>query len=322
MIFTLEWKHCKILTLWPWPTFSSPQLWIVTTLFLQICLQLYGICRRVALFVMGTVCAAIQKPGLDADDFKNLRPITNLTENHRKTCTACVHNWRLHLTTAGFSRPTAHAGRWRLLSWKCWTIHSATSRLCRLSLWYARIYRPAFDMINRRTLETRLEDEFGNSAEALERICSYLKERNVYSRIGSSSSVAISSASGVSQVSALGSLLFTAYVCTYRRSVVSSKALISQIHGNTPLIGQHLNPISKDYRIVPQRYNTTFGVAIFSLTSTHQMLSSSLQSQVCGSQVHRRRFVLPKVQSRYSERLKIHGVTLDSTPSSTITSVR
>ena len=72
----------------------------------------------------------------------------------------------------------------------------------------------AFDMVNHKTLISRLESEFGVAGTALEWISSYLQKKSIEVCDGSSRSTTVQFTAAVPHGSVLGPILFTTYVFT------------------------------------------------------------------------------------------------------------
>ena len=79
----------------------------------------------------------------------------------------------------------------------------------------------AFDAVNHRILLERLEVEFGISGPPIQWIASYLANRTFAVKVGTSTSPAVLTNTGVPQGSVLGPILFTSYVAPIGRLIDS-----------------------------------------------------------------------------------------------------
>jgi hypothetical protein len=171
------------------------------------------------------VTPLLKKPGLDVADYKNFRPITNLTTISKLLERLALARVKSFIVTSPNFCPLQSAYR---------SSHSTETALIKImddilseidhgsvvSLVSLDI-SAAFDTISHKTIIKRLEDEFGIVGTALLWFQSYLSDRTFSVRVGSTSSSAVPVSTGVPQGSVLGPLLFTVYVSPIGRLIES-----------------------------------------------------------------------------------------------------
>ena len=158
----------------------------------------------------------LKKPSLDVTDFKNFRPITNLTTVSKILERLALARLKPHVVSSPNFNPLQSAYR---------VAHSTETAMVKIvddilalvdsSSAVALIgldISVAFDTVSHSKLLARLETEFGIEGAALGWIDSYLLNRTFFVHVGDSLSAVVALSSGVSQGSVLGPILFTGYV--------------------------------------------------------------------------------------------------------------
>ena len=164
----------------------------------------------------GLVTPLLKKPGLDAGDFKNFRPITNLMTLSKILERLALVKLKSHIVTSPnycslqSAYRAAHSTETALVKIvdEILTLVDSGSAVALVGL----AISVAFDIVSHSKLLSRLEHDFGIEEAALLWIDSYLSNRTFFVRVGGSSSSVAESSSGVPQGSVLGPILFTAYV--------------------------------------------------------------------------------------------------------------
>ena len=165
----------------------------------------------------------LKKPGLNTNDIKIFRPITNLTTLSKLLERLALAKLKPHLVTSPNYSPLQSAYR---------AAHSTETALVKIVDDILSIVdsgsavalvildiSAAFDTISHRKLPARLEHDFSIEGVALEWINSYLSKQTFFVRVGRSSSAVAQMCSGVPQGSLLGPNLFTAYVSPIGRLI-------------------------------------------------------------------------------------------------------
>ena len=156
----------------------------------------------------GQVTPLLKKPGLETTDFKNFRPITNLTTISKIIERLTLQRLRPYL---------ASSSNYCRLQSAYFTGRYTETALVKIVDDILDI-SAAFDMVDHNRLLERLRVEFGVTGAAKDWIASYLRSRSFFVRIEQSSSSICSSNAGVPQGSVLGPVLFTVYVAPHRSS--------------------------------------------------------------------------------------------------------
>ena len=169
--------------------------------------------RFPSLWKAGLVTPLLKKPGLDATDIKNFRPINNLTTLSKILECLALARLKPHVVSSLNFSPLQSAYR----------VAHSTAMVKIVDDFLALVYSgsavaligldisAAFDTVSHPKLLTRLETEFGIEGAALGWINSYLSNLHFFVRIRDSSSAVVALSSGVPQGSVLGLILFTAY---------------------------------------------------------------------------------------------------------------
>ena len=171
----------------------------------------------------GLVTPLLKKPGLDSSDFKNFRPITNLTTVSKILERLVLSRVKSHLTSSPNFCSLQSAYR---------TSYSTETALVKIIddilgdidcgsvvALVSLDISSAFDTVSHVTLLHRLETEFGISGTALAWFTSYLCHRSFSVKVGQSISSAVPLTSGVPQGSVLAPLLYTVYVSPIGRLI-------------------------------------------------------------------------------------------------------
>jgi hypothetical protein len=174
-------------------------------------------------FKFGLVTPLLKKPNLDTADFKNFRPITNLSTISKILERLALARIKHHLVSSPNFCPhqsayrTAHSTETAMVKivddLLCHINEGSTVALISLDI------SAAFDTVNHATLLRRLRSEFGVRGKALDWVQSYLSKRSFSVRVGDSTCPSVSVQSGVPQGSVLGPILFTTYISPVGRLV-------------------------------------------------------------------------------------------------------
>lgn len=172
--------------------------------------------RFPSLLKSGLVTPLLKKPGLDTSDFKNFRPITNLSTISKILERLALARLKPHIVSSPNYCPLQSAYR---------TAYSTETALVKVVddiigcidsgsvvAVVGLDISAAFDTVRHRTLLDRLESEFGICGMTLDWLSSYLSDRSFSVRVGTDSSGAVPVYAGVPQGSVLGPLLFTTYI--------------------------------------------------------------------------------------------------------------
>jgi Reverse transcriptase (RNA-dependent DNA polymerase) len=163
-----------------------------------------------------------KKAGLDTVDFKNFRPITNLSTISKIIERLALNRMRRCITESpnygklqsayrqGHSTKTALV---KIMDDIIKTVDCSVVALASLDI------SAAFDAVDHDVLVRRLEDEFGITGTCSRWIQSYLTGRTTVVHVGQSSSAAAAVQFRVPQGSVLGPILYTAYVAPIGRLV-------------------------------------------------------------------------------------------------------
>ena len=172
----------------------------------------------------GLVTPLLKKRGLDAGDFKDFRPITNLTTLSKMLERLALARLKSHIVTSPNCCPLQSAYR---------AAHSTETALVKIiddiltlvdsgsAVELGLDISVAFVTVSHSNLLSRLEHDCGIEGAALLWIDSYLSNRTFFVRVGGSSSSVAESSSGLPQGSVLGPILFTAYVAPIGRLIES-----------------------------------------------------------------------------------------------------
>ena len=152
--------------------------------------------------------ATTQKAGLNTNDFKSFRPITNLTTLSKLLECLALARLKPHVVTSPNYSPLQSAYR---------AAHSTETAMVKIVDHILSIVdsgsvvalvgldiSAAFDTVSHRNLLSRFEHDFSMEGVALEWINSYLSKRTFFVRVGRSSSAVAQMCSGVPQDSVLG----------------------------------------------------------------------------------------------------------------------
>jgi Reverse transcriptase (RNA-dependent DNA polymerase) len=163
---------------------------------------------------IGWVTPRLEKAGLDTADFKNFRPITNLSTTSKIIERLALNRMRRCITESpnygklqsayrqGHSTETA---RGKIMDDIIKTVDGGwVVALASLDI------SAAFDAVDHDVLVRRLEDEFGITGTCSRWIQSYLTGRTTVVQVGQSSSAAAAVQLGVPRGSVLGPILYTA----------------------------------------------------------------------------------------------------------------
>jgi len=268
----------------------------------------------------GLVTPLIKKPGLDVSDYKNFRPITNLSTVSKLLERLALARLKPHIAASPnfcalqSAYRGAHSTETALVKVvdDLLTAIDAGSVVALVGLDISA----AFDTVSHSVLLRRLDIEFGITGAPLQWIASYLSGRSVSVRVGKSTSPSILTGSGVPQGSVLGPILFTTYISPVGRLITSHGIGFHKYADDTQLyvsLRQSIDPSldllarcttalqhwywSNDLLLNPDKSEVTF------LGTRQRLHSTSLPTHVtvAGSSVAVR------------QTLKTLGITLDST---------
>ena len=171
----------------------------------------------------GQMALILKKPGLNTNDFKSFKPITNLTTLSKLLERLTLARLKPHVVTSPNYSPLQSAYRVALSTETALvkivddilSIVDSGSAVALVSLDISA----TFDTISHRKLLAKLEHDFSIEGVALEWINSYLSKQTFFMSVGRSSSAVAQMCSGVSQGSVLEPILFTAYVSPIGRLI-------------------------------------------------------------------------------------------------------
>ncbi len=196
----------------------------------------------------GLVTPLLKKTGLDVNDLKNFRPITNLSTISKIIERLAQNRLKRFITESpnfgqlqsayrqGHSTETA-------LTKMMDDIIRAVDEGCVVALMSLDI-SAAFDAVDHDVLVERLENEFGITGTCSQWIRSYLTDRSSVVRVGKSLSAAVPVRCGVPQGSVLGPMLYTAYVSPVGRLIGSFGILFHQYADDTQVYNRLTMPVS------------------------------------------------------------------------------
>jgi hypothetical protein len=169
-----------------------------------------------AQFKLAQVTPLLKKPGLDASDPANYRPISNLNTIGKIIERLFLARLMPHIGASKYFSPMQSAYR---------KLHSTETALLKIMDDLYRIVdhkksavlisldlSAAFDTIDHAILTQRLKQRFGVTGVVLNWIVTYLQERSQYVKVGEEKSAVTCCEVGVPQGSVLGPILFSAYV--------------------------------------------------------------------------------------------------------------
>jgi len=169
------------------------------------------------------VTPLLKKSGLDADDFKNYRPVANLSTFSKILERLALARLKSHITSSPNFCPLQSAYR-QLHSTETALVKIVDDMLAAMDRGHAVTVigldmSAAFEAVCRHTLIDRLLSDFGVSGTCLRWIASYLSDRSSSVRVNSTSSPAVTTHFGVPQGSVLEPVLFRAYVAPVGRPI-------------------------------------------------------------------------------------------------------
>lgn len=176
-------------------------------------------------FKQATITPLLKKQGLDVEDMKNYRPVSNLAFLGKVLERVVAKQLLEHMSINDLHDPLQSAYKPRhstetvLLTIKN-DIDSALDRGQGVLLLLLDL-SAAFDALDHKVLLTRLSTEVGIRGKALEWFSSYLSSRKQCVTINGASSNPSDLTIGVPQGSVLGPLLFLVYVLPLRRIIES-----------------------------------------------------------------------------------------------------
>jgi len=163
------------------------------------------------------ITPVLKKPGLDADECKNYRPISNLTFISKvierlvaRQLTEYLQDNKL-LPTFQSAYRRGHSTETALLKIISDIFDAADANPSRVTLLGMLDLSAAFDTVDHETLLARLQQSYGISGSALSWLASFLSTRSQTVAFNSQSSAATRLQHGVPQGSVLGPLLFLLY---------------------------------------------------------------------------------------------------------------
>ena len=173
----------------------------------------------------GLVTPLLKKPGLDAGDMKNFRPVTHLSTISKILERLVSARLKSHITASQnfCGLQSAYRKRHSTETALCFILDDIVSSIDdghHVALMSLDI-SAAFDAVPHDALVHRLDEEFGISATCSQWIASYLADRSYSVRVGTSTSSQLPMSSGVPQGSVLGPMPYTAYMAPVDRLIAS-----------------------------------------------------------------------------------------------------
>ena len=180
----------------------QPQLWNsskfeLSTMIINFANRSFEVRRISSSMKMGLVTPFLKKTDLDINNLKIFFR-SQICQQSRKLRGWFSRNYNRILqsrqTIVGFNRHTARVSQPRLLWWKLSVTFLHHSKEGYVVAPMSLDITAAYDMVNHKTLTSRLESEFGVASTALKWISSYLQVR-----VGSARSTTVQSTAGVPQ---------------------------------------------------------------------------------------------------------------------------
>jgi hypothetical protein len=166
-------------------------------------------------FKRAFITPVVKKPGLDAEDVKSYRPISNLSVLSKVIDRLAARRLSGYIREAGLL-PALQSGFRPLHSTETAVLKVLSDLLEAVDRGDTAVLvlldlSAAFETVDNDILLQRLDRLFGITAEVLAWLSSYLTGRDQFVRLGAASSETLPLLSGVPQRSVLGTLLFVLY---------------------------------------------------------------------------------------------------------------
>lgn len=191
------------------------------------------------LLKVGQITPLIKKPGADATEPANYRPITNLNTIGKMLERLAQYQLRQHISTSPNYNTSQSAYR---------ALHSTETAMTKVvndlltavdsgkpTVLLSLDISAAFDMLDHDRLLNRATELFGLSGQVINWLESYLTGRTSYVSIGNCRSSTVNCTTGVPQGSVLGPLLFSIFTSPVSHLISSFNVLCHQYADDTQL---------------------------------------------------------------------------------------